>query len=204
MSFPSSFESVAQPVSHCLKILDQENKPFQVTLMLQIFKSPYQREAQPRYLNRQVSQFQSSGRGINTHEGLLTTFVVCHNSMSTLPSPFFSSASPSQSIDKQALQSDSYQDGNRARPALLDKMLWLLTAWLLIFHLAELTITPFLTCSTSCFQMSTKDWGKNMLKWTSSLSSVPLHSFCIFFKPFHVQILFLKLSEVTLHVQPVI
>lgn len=71
-------------------------------------------------------------------------------------------------MDKQALPSTSYQDGNKARPALLDKMLWLLTAWLLIFHLAVLTITPFLTCSTSCFQTSSKDWGKNMLKWTSS------------------------------------
>lgn len=104
-------------------------------------------------------------------------------------------------MDKQALPSTSYQDGNKARPALLDKMLWLLTAWLLIFHLAVLTITPFLTCSTSCFQMSSKDWGKNMLKWTSSCSHIPLLSFSSLFKTSSCSNSLLKSSEITLHAQ---
>lgn len=53
--------------------------------------------------------------------------------------------------------------------ALLDKMLWLLTAWLLIFHLAVFTITLFLTRSTSWFQMSSKSWGETCLNG-------PIHS----------------------------
>ena len=146
-----------------------------------------------------ISKFRQT---YNTKEGLIGTFVVCHNSIAkplTSLSPFFSPTTPSQSMDKQALPSTSYQDGNKARPALLDKMLWLLTAWLLIFHLAVLTITPFLTCSTSCFQMSSKDWGENVLKWTSSHSYIPLLSFSSLFRTSLCSNSLLKSSETSLH-----